>query len=514
MKKTHFIDGRPATRKQVVMALAAHGLPEDMAAYFILDKLKKAAGAVVGAVSKGREKIDKGLEKTVGRIGGEDACEWITAKGPKGTTHLCIDHEGKIEKGPEGLKGKSAGEHLGEDHVGAKEAQQRAIDKKKGKDDQKAKDAETGADKYKAHVKRLKDAALIIGALRNPAAAALAKVAGKYCAGKIGVVKRISEKLEQGIRDRYGEPAGSAIIAAGVVSSVVAGPLVPPPVGTVLSYTPGAALVYAIPFVAAAEAVKQTAGVGKLLGAGAVKAVSGLKKLGSTLRGLGGGGGRASPSPAMAAMSEDEDGSEFYDESAATFGGVDVATIKREGDKYMKQLRKLAGKHLAKDAESLKEFTDAMKKLPKGKKKNNKDEAKFRLDGRPASREEVVASLAAVGLPESFAVHFSWDAKEHPRGEGGRFTVTRAELAQKVSDKLGISQAQAKEAVGHVLDGITDAMEAGHRVELRHFGTFEKKKRKAKKARNPRTGEEMTVPAQSRVSFRPGKSMKKAAKKK
>ncbi len=138
----------------------------------------------------------------------------------------------------------------------------------------------------------------------------------------------------------------------------------------------------------------------------------------------------------------------------------------------------------------------------------------YRLDGKLVSREEVVAALGREGLPESMAVHFAWDEGDHPRGAHGKFTVTREELAAQLSEKLGVPHARAREAVGHVLDGITQAMEAGHRVELRHFGVFEKKKHKAKAARIPRTGEKIIIPAQDRISFKPGKRMKLAAKSK
>jgi len=89
---------------------------------------------------------------------------------------------------------------------------------------------------------------------------------------------------------------------------------------------------------------------------------------------------------------------------------------------------------------------------------------------------------------------------------GGRL-VTKKEMARAIAEATGIRQTQAEEVVQGVLDGITETLVQEGRVELRNFGVFEVKVRKARKGRNPRTGEKVTVPARRVVTFKPGREM-------
>jgi len=68
-------------------------------------------------------------------------------------------------------------------------------------------------------------------------------------------------------------------------------------------------------------------------------------------------------------------------------------------------------------------------------------------------------------------------------------------------------QADIKQAVQMTLDGIIDVLATEGRIELRNFGVFTVKKRKARRARNPRTGEEVMVPEKRVVTFKPGRQM-------
>ncbi len=70
-----------------------------------------------------------------------------------------------------------------------------------------------------------------------------------------------------------------------------------------------------------------------------------------------------------------------------------------------------------------------------------------------------------------------------------------------------MTQLMTKEIVQKTLDAIVDALVEHKRVELRNFGVFEVKKRAARKARNPWTGEEVTLEEKYIVAFRPGKIM-------
>jgi len=85
--------------------------------------------------------------------------------------------------------------------------------------------------------------------------------------------------------------------------------------------------------------------------------------------------------------------------------------------------------------------------------------------------------------------------------------VTKKELAKAISAELGLTSLAAMQAVQRVLDGITETLVEKGRIELRNFGVIEIRKRKPRKARNPRTGEQVKVPAKMVVAFKPGRAM-------
>lgn len=91
-------------------------------------------------------------------------------------------------------------------------------------------------------------------------------------------------------------------------------------------------------------------------------------------------------------------------------------------------------------------------------------------------------------------------AKEHAN-------VTKKEIVKSISDKTGLTQLQIKEIVQLTFDGIIETLLEEGRVELRNFGVFQVKSRKARKARNPRTGRQVDVPEKFVVTFKPGKEM-------
>src|SRR6516165_7244231 len=82
--------------------------------------------------------------------------------------------------------------------------------------------------------------------------------------------------------------------------------------------------------------------------------------------------------------------------------------------------------------------------------------------------------------------------------------MTKKELASKIAKQFEITQLVALEAVQMVFDGIIETLLDEGRIELRNFGVFEVKKRRARKARNPRTGKSVSVPARKVVTFKPG----------
>jgi len=85
--------------------------------------------------------------------------------------------------------------------------------------------------------------------------------------------------------------------------------------------------------------------------------------------------------------------------------------------------------------------------------------------------------------------------------------VTKKEIVKLISDKLQIPQIKTKEIVQLTFDAIVDTLVSEGRIELRNFGVFEVKRRKPRKARNPRTGDAVEVEAKNVVTFQPGKIM-------
>jgi len=85
--------------------------------------------------------------------------------------------------------------------------------------------------------------------------------------------------------------------------------------------------------------------------------------------------------------------------------------------------------------------------------------------------------------------------------------VTKKELAKNIAEELGIPSVVALQAIQKTFDGITETLVEKGRIELRNFGVFEVKKRKPRKAHNPRTGEKLKVPAKRVVTFKPGREM-------
>jgi integration host factor subunit beta len=85
--------------------------------------------------------------------------------------------------------------------------------------------------------------------------------------------------------------------------------------------------------------------------------------------------------------------------------------------------------------------------------------------------------------------------------------VTKKEIVKQISEQLGLTQLKTKEIVQKTFDAIIDTLLQEKRIELRNFGVFEVKRRKARKARNPRTGEKVDVEPKNVVTFKPGKEM-------
>ena len=86
--------------------------------------------------------------------------------------------------------------------------------------------------------------------------------------------------------------------------------------------------------------------------------------------------------------------------------------------------------------------------------------------------------------------------------------MTKKDIVRTISEEVEkLTQQQTKEVVQKTFDAIIDCLVRDGRIELRNFGVFEVKPRAARKARNPRTGEQVEVPRKHVVTFKPGKHM-------
>ncbi len=85
--------------------------------------------------------------------------------------------------------------------------------------------------------------------------------------------------------------------------------------------------------------------------------------------------------------------------------------------------------------------------------------------------------------------------------------MTKKEIVKTISEEIGLTQLKTKEIVQRTFDAIVETLVTEGRIELRNFGVFEVKKRAARKARNPRTGDKVDVPEKFVVTFKPGKEM-------
>lgn len=85
--------------------------------------------------------------------------------------------------------------------------------------------------------------------------------------------------------------------------------------------------------------------------------------------------------------------------------------------------------------------------------------------------------------------------------------MTKRDIVKTLADKFALSQVDARKIVQGTFDAIVNTLVEQGRIELRNFGVFEVKTRKPRRARNPRTGEPVDVPARRVVTFKPGRLM-------
>ena len=88
--------------------------------------------------------------------------------------------------------------------------------------------------------------------------------------------------------------------------------------------------------------------------------------------------------------------------------------------------------------------------------------------------------------------------------------MNKSELIAKIAEKSGLNQKDAGKALDGLTQAVSDALANGEDVTLVGFGTFKVTERKAKKGRNPATGEAIQIPAKKAPIFKAGKALKDA----
>jgi integration host factor subunit beta len=85
--------------------------------------------------------------------------------------------------------------------------------------------------------------------------------------------------------------------------------------------------------------------------------------------------------------------------------------------------------------------------------------------------------------------------------------MTKAQFVEALSQKLDQNKQESERLLDAVLKTLADALQRGEKVDLRGFGTFKIRQTNARQARNPRTGEAVSVPAKKVGTFKPSKEL-------
>jgi DNA-binding protein HU-beta len=88
--------------------------------------------------------------------------------------------------------------------------------------------------------------------------------------------------------------------------------------------------------------------------------------------------------------------------------------------------------------------------------------------------------------------------------------VNKRDIAAKMSRDAGISHLQAEKAFNAMMEGIKDSLRNEEKVTFSGFGSFEVKRSKARKGRNPKTGEDISIPKKKRIKFNPSKGFRES----
>lgn len=86
--------------------------------------------------------------------------------------------------------------------------------------------------------------------------------------------------------------------------------------------------------------------------------------------------------------------------------------------------------------------------------------------------------------------------------------LTKAQMAEKLCEELGLNKREAREIVELFFEEIRAALESGRQVKLSGFGNFDLRDKKERPGRNPKTGEKIPISARRVVTFRPGQKLR------
>lgn len=90
----------------------------------------------------------------------------------------------------------------------------------------------------------------------------------------------------------------------------------------------------------------------------------------------------------------------------------------------------------------------------------------------------------------------------------GNSTVTKADIIEKVYERIGFSKKEASDLVEKAFDAIKEELRNGEKVKISGFGKFVVKSKKDRVGRNPRTGEEMVITARRVITFKVSQVLK------
>jgi integration host factor beta subunit len=94
------------------------------------------------------------------------------------------------------------------------------------------------------------------------------------------------------------------------------------------------------------------------------------------------------------------------------------------------------------------------------------------------------------------------------RREEGEESMTKADLVEQIAEATGLTKKDTAVVVDGFLEAVKQALAREQNIEIRGFGSFKVKRRKARKARNPRTGDAVHVPGRLVPTFKPSKELK------